>query len=90
MPELPEIRRYSEQINAWASGKTFTHVTISGKPKGPPIGATNFRLSAQARGKELLIKISGPTDLSICFNHGLVRRFTSNLSFNSNLRKTNT
>ena len=60
MPELAELRLTADYINAVASGQSFTHTEKNREHKGKPLPplAGPFTITAQSRGKELMLNLT--------------------------------
>jgi uracil-DNA glycosylase len=78
MPELPEIKRYAYMINKRCKGLSFNSVSSSWVKHAAiavPWGG-KFTISAEARGKELMITLTNPSSsgqkMTVVFTHGLV------------------
>ena len=64
MPELAELRLTADYINGVASGVTFDDVQKSPQHKGeePLLASDQFTISAESRGKELMLHLEHGTE----------------------------
>jgi len=64
MPELAELRLTADYINGVASGVTFDEVQKSPQHKGeePLLASDQFTISAESRGKELMLHLEHRTE----------------------------
>jgi endonuclease VIII-like 1 len=64
MPELAELRLTADYINGVASGMTFDDVQKSPQHKGeePILASDQFTISAESRGKELMLHLEHGTE----------------------------
>src|SRR3989338_3332926 len=72
MPELPEVHRYSQQINEWAQGKVFRNC-----PERFRLWPAEvlYTICSETRGKEqvlTLTRVDSGEAVPVRFNHGLL------------------
>mmetsp|Transcript_36870 Transcript_36870/g.92421 ORF Transcript_36870/g.92421 Transcript_36870/m.92421 type:complete len:328 (+) Transcript_36870:147-1130(+) len=75
MPELPELRGYASFINENCAGVVFARVSLSSAARHPPIELPwhRFLISAESRGKELMLRFRESSSSSTASDDRLVQ-----------------